>query len=58
MNEAIEILEDAVQQAREYFDDCADADYESGYIPNEEMQLLIAMDEALAKLEIIKRSNQ
>ena len=44
-------MTDALEECGEYFDNRADADFntEDGFIPNEEMRLLSVVKEALAK---------
>ncbi len=47
--EIIGYLVEALEECAEYFDNKADADhdYETGYIPNTEMRLLVTCNEAL-----------
>ena len=43
-------LIEALQSAREYFDNLSDADHDGdGFVPNAEMRLVSEIDEALAK---------
>lgn len=52
-----EDIEDTLVKCEEYFDNKSDADFDSasGFIPNEEMKLLVSLRERLVRLRGIKR---
>lgn len=48
--EIIKLLTDTLVDCEDYFDQRADADTDQdGYVPNDEMRLLVAIREALSK---------